>query len=208
MEYEIRFYFSKKELNEILNKLKEIKELKYSGRFYEKTIQYNTTDPNNDFYSKEIDGRFRLRITKGDNVNKSMLSWKRRLKDTSKGKINKEEEKETRINPEDFDNFIYVVENVLKMNRVESYERYRNNFINDEVEISVDEYPFGIALEIESKKDSNQEEIIDKYVKLLNLKYEDSYRLSWDDKYAELCKKKNTEIKKDVLFEDKTIPEL
>lgn len=208
MEYEIRFYFSKKELNEILNKLKEIKELKYSGRFYEKTIQYNTTDPNNDFYSKEIDGRFRLRITKGDNVNKSMLSWKRRLKDTSKGKINKEEEKETRINPEDFDNFIYVVENVLKMNRVESYERYRNNFINEEVEISVDEYPFGIALEIESKKDSNQEEIIDKYVKLLNLKYEDSYRLSWDDKYAELCKKKNTEIKKDVLFEDKTIPEL
>ncbi len=208
MEYEIRFYFSKKELNEILNKLKEIKELKYSGRFYEKTIQYNTTDPNNDFYSKEIDGRFRLRITKGDNVNKSMLSWKRRLKDTSKGKINKEEEKETRINPEDFDNFIYIVENVLKMNRVESYERYRNNFINDEVEISVDEYPFGIALEIESKTDSNQEEIIDKYVKLLNLKYEDSYRLSWDDKYAELCKKNNIEIKKDVLFEDKTIPEL
>ena len=208
MEYDIRFYFSKKELNEILNKLKEIKELKYSGRFYEKTIQYNTTDPNNDFYSKEIDGRFRLRITKGDNVNKSMLSWKRRLKDTSKGKINKEEEKETRINPEDFDNFIYIVENVLKMNRVESYERYRNNFINEEVEISVDEYPFGIALEIESKKESNQEEIIDKYVKLLNLKYEDSYRLSWDDKYAELCKKKNTEIKKDVLFEDKTIPEL
>ena len=208
MEYEIRFYFSKKELNEILNKLKEIKELKYSGRFYEKTIQYNTTDPNNDFYSKEIDGRFRLRITKGDNISKSMLSWKRRLKDTSKGTINKEEEKETRINPEDFDNFIYVVENVLKMNRVESYERYRNNFINEEVEISVDEYPFGIALEIESKKDSNQEETIDKYVKLLNLKYEDSYRLSWDDKYAELCKKKNIEIKKDVLFEDKTIPEL
>ena len=208
MEYEIRFYFSKKELNEILNKLKEIKELKYSGRFYEKTIQYNTTDPNNDFYSKEIDGRFRLRITKGDNISKSMLSWKRRLKDTSKGRINKEEEKETRINPEDFDNFIYVVENVLKMNRVESYERYRNNFINEEVEISVDEYPFGIALEIESKKKSNQEEIIDKYVKLLNLKYEDSYRLSWDDKYAELCKKNSIEIKKDVLFEDKTIPEL
>ena len=208
MEYEIRFYFSKKELNNLLDKLKNIKELKYSGRFYEKTIQYNTTDPNNDFYSKDIDGRFRLRITKGDNISKSMLSWKRRLKDTSKGRINKEEEKETRINPEDFDNFIYVVENVLKMNRVESYERYRNNFINEEVEISVDEYPFGIALEIESKKKSNQEEIIDKYFKLLNLKYEDSYRLSWDDKYAELCKKKNTEIKKDVLFEDKTIPEL
>lgn len=208
MEYEIRFYFSKKELNNILNKLNNIKEIVNEGKYYEKTIQYNTTDPNNDFYSKEIDGRFRLRITKGDNVSKSMLSWKRRLKDTSKGKINKEEEKETRINPEDFDNFVYIVENVLKMNRVESYERYRNNFINDEVEISIDEYPFGIALEIESKKDSNQEEIIDKYIKLLNLKYEDSYRLSWDDKYAELCKKKNVEIKKDVLFEDKTIPEL
>lgn len=208
MEYEIRFYYNKKELNNIINKLNIITELTYSGRFYEKTIQYNSTDKNNDFYSKEIDGRFRIRITKGNNNSKCMLSWKRRLKDTTKGKINKEEEKEVRINPEDYDNFIYIIENILKMNRVESYERYRNNFINEEVEISVDEYPFGIALEIESKTNSNQEEILDKYMNLLDLKYEDSYRLSWDDKYSELCKKNNIEIKKDVLFEDKTIPEL
>ncbi len=29
-----------------------------------KTIQYNHSDPRYDFYSKEIDGRFRLRLSK------------------------------------------------------------------------------------------------------------------------------------------------
>ena len=34
---------------------------------------------------------------------------------------------------------------------VEGYERYRTVFDNDEIEISVDEYPFGICMEIENK---------------------------------------------------------
>ena len=37
------------------------------------------------------------------------------------------------------------------MKNVESYERYRTLFYNDDIEISIDEYPFGIALEIENK---------------------------------------------------------
>ena len=35
---------------------------------------------------------------------------------------------------------------------VDSYEKYRTIFTNEDVEISIDEYPFGIALEIENKK--------------------------------------------------------
>ena len=206
MEYEIRFYYSKREKENLLDKLNKIEKLKNMGTFYEKTTQYNSTLPENDFYSKEIDGRYRIRITKGDTESKCMLSWKRRLPDTKEGLINKEEEIECRINPEDYENFIYITEHILKMDRVESYERYRTNYANDLVEIAVDQYPFGIALEIEAKADSNQNQIIDEYVKLLGLDYNDAYRLSWDDKYEELCKEQNIEKVADVLFDCANMP--
>lgn len=89
MEYEIRFYYSKNKKNDILNKLDKINKIKNVGTFYEKTTQYNSMLPGNDFYSKEIDGRYRIRITKGENVSKCMLSWKKRLPDTKEGLINK-----------------------------------------------------------------------------------------------------------------------
>ena len=48
---------------------------------------------------------------------------------------------------------------------IESYERYRNIFENEEIEIALDEYPFGLALEIESK--NNREETIQKIIEQL-----------------------------------------
>lgn len=208
MEYEIRFYYSKNKKNDILNKLDKINKIKNVGTFYEKTTQYNPILPGNDFYSKEIDGRYRIRITKGENVSKCVLSWKRRLPDTKEGLINKEEEIECNIDPNDYENFIYLTENILKMKRVESYERYRTNYVNDNIIISVDEYPFGIALEIEAKTSTNQESIIDEYMKLLDLNYEDSFRLSWDDKYEELCKEQNITQVNDVLFSCTDMPQI
>ena len=208
MEYEIRFYYSKNKKNDILNKLDKINKIKNVGTFYEKTTQYNSMLPGNDFYSKEIDVRYRIRITKGENVSKCMLSWKRRLPDTKEGLINKEEEIECNIDPNDYENFIYLTENILKMKRVESYERYRTNYVNDNIIISVDEYPFGIALEIEAKTSTNQESIIDEYMKLLDLNYEDSFRLSWDDKYEELCKEQNITQVNDVLFSCTDMPQI
>lgn len=208
MEYEIRFYYSKNKKNDILNKLDKINKIKNVGTFYEKTTQYNSMLPGNDFYSEEIDGRYRIRITKGESVSKCMLSWKRRLSDTKDGLINKEEEIECNIDPNDYENFIYLTENVLKMKRIESYERYRTNYVNDNIIISVDEYPFGIALEIEAKTSTNQEFIIDEYMKLLDLNYEDSFRLSWDDKYEELCKEQNITQVNDVLFSCTDMPQI
>ena len=208
MEYEIRFYYSKKDKESIINKLEKIDDIKKIGTFYEKTTQYNSTLEGNNFYSKEIDGRYRVRITKSDSVSKCMLSWKRRLPDTTKELINKEEEIECRINPDDYENFIYLTENILKLERVESYERYRTNYSNDLIEISIDEYPFGIALEIEAKTDKNQMNIIDKYINLLNLNYENAFRLSWDDKYEELCKEQNKKRMSDVLFNCSEMPEI
>ncbi len=83
---------------------------------------------------------------------KCKLSWKRRLPNTTENLVNKEEEKEVRISYEDVDNFIFIIENVMHFKVVDSYEKYRTIFTNEDVEISIDEYPFGIALEIENKK--------------------------------------------------------
>ena len=63
MEYEVRFYYPSSEVNNLLDKLSELKELEKKPRTYEKTVQYNHSDSRYDFYSKEIDGRFRLRLS-------------------------------------------------------------------------------------------------------------------------------------------------
>ena len=208
MEYEVRFYYPSSEVNNLLDKLSELKELEKKPRTYENTIQYNHSDPRYDFYSKEIDGRFRLRLSKNIEESKCKLSWKRRLPNTTENLVNKEEEKEVRISYEDVDNFIFIIENVMHFKVVDSYERYRTIFTNEDVEISIDEYPFGIALEIENKSSTkNPEEVVMNYVSKLKLNIKDSYRLSWDDKYVELCKEQNKKIYNEVTF-DKDMPSI
>jgi hypothetical protein len=206
MEYEVRFYYANEELNNIIKKLKEIPNLKEQPRTYEKTVQYNHCDERFNFYSEEIDGRFRLRISKNTNETKCKLSWKRRLKSTTETEVNKEEEKEVRINPNDIDNFIFIVENVMHFTIVESYERYRTVFENDEVEISVDEYPFGVCVEVENKSTiKNPEDVVKNWVNRIGLEINDAYRLSWDDKYLELCKEQKVEVFNEVTF-DRPMP--
>ena len=206
MEYEVRFYYANEELNNIIKKLKEIPNLKEQPRTYEKTVQYNHCDERFNFYSEEIDGRFRLRISKNTNETKCKLSWKRRLKNTIETEVNKEEEKEVRINSNDIDNFTFIVENVMHFTIVESYERYRTVFENDEVEISIDEYPFGVCLEIENKSTiKNPEDVVKNWVNRIGLDINDAYRLSWDDKYLELCKEQGVEKFNEVTF-DRPMP--
>ncbi len=208
MEYEVRFYYPSSEVNNLLDKLSELKELEKKPRTYEKTVQYNHSDSRYDFYSKEIDGRFRLRLSKNIEESKCKLSWKRRLPNTTENLVNKEEEKEVRISYDDVDNFIFIIENVMYFKVVDSYERYRTIFTNEDVEISIDEYPFGIALEIENKSSTkNPEEVVMNYASKLKLNIKDSYRLSWDDKYVELCKEQNKEIYNEVTF-DKDMPSI
>lgn len=190
----------------MITKLSENNDLKMGLRTYEKTVQFNHCDPKYDFYSKEIDGRFRVRISSNDKETKCKLSWERRLNDTTTTNVNKEEEKEVKINKEDIDNFMFIVSNVMHFNIVESYERYRTIFENKDVEISVDEYPFGVALEIENKSQTKKpEEVITGWVDRLGLSFDDSYRLSWDDKYLELCKEQGIESYSEVTF-DKPMP--
>lgn len=202
MEYEVRFYFAKEKLEEIIKKIKNIKGLTMQNRCYEKTLQFDHPCADMSFYNKEIDGRFRVRITKNEVISKCKLSWKRRLESTTESDVNKEEEVELNINYNEHENLMFLIEKVLKMKSIESYERYRTVFNNDEVEIAVDEYPFGIAIEIENKsKTEEPQAIVRKWVENLGMDIKKSYRLSWDDKYSELCKEQNIERYNHVTFD-------
>ena len=91
---------------------------------------------------------------------------------------------------------------------VESYERYRTTYSNEDIEISIDEYPFGLALEIENKStDKDPMEVVADWTKKMNLDINNSYRLSWDDKYKELCNEQGKEVFSEVAF-DKDMPEI
>lgn len=202
MEYEVRYYFASEKLDSIIEKLKSVKGLKMGKRSYEKTSQFDHPNSEMSFYSKEVDGRFRIRITKNDEIAKCKISWKRRVPDTTSTDVNKEEEVEVSIKYDEYDNLMFLINNVLKMKDIESYERYRTIFTNDEVEISVDEYPFGIALEVENKSNTeNPREVVKKWVEILNLDVNKAYRLSWDDKYSELCKSQNVKQYSHVTFD-------
>ena len=195
IETETRVLFPLNEEENIIKKLNLVDDLKYKGKFYEKTIQYNHPDKNIDFYSKEIDARFRVRLTKNNNYEKCMISYKRRGEDFFKDKINSEEEVEVEIKYNDFDNLSYLLENVLNMELIESYERYRYVYFNDDVEIDVDIYPFMIAVEIENKSaNKDPKAVVLYYLEKLHFSLDDIYQLSWDDKYTELCKEQNVPI--------------
>ena len=130
-----------------------------------------------------------------------MITWKRRLKDNNKELIHKEEEIEISINSDEYDNLCLLLENVLHLNLVESYERYRSVFSNEDVEIVVDEYPFGLCSEIENKsKNKDADKVIEEWVKKIGFNINDAYRLSWDDKYSELCNQQNKKVENIVRF--------
>jgi len=207
MEYEVRYYFSKKQLDNIIDKLNHRSDLSCTKKLYEKTMQFDHPCTDMSFYNKKIDGRFRIRISKNEDVSKCKISWKRRIPTTMASDVNKEEEIELNIKYEEYENLMFLIRNVLKMKNIESYERYRTIYSNDEIEISIDEYPFGIALEIESRGNSNSQKTVRKWVNLLDLDIKKAYRLSWDDKYVELCKEQNVEVFKEVLF-DLPMPEV
>ena len=208
IETETRVLFSLSEEDKIVNYLKKFDDLIYKGKFYEKTSQYNHPNKNIDFYSKDIDARFRVRISRNETYNKCMISYKRRKENFLNEDINNEEEVEVNIDYKDYDNLTYILEKILKMELVESYERYRYVFYNDDIEIDVDIFPFMIAVEIENRSsDKDPQVTVMYYLEKLGFNLNDTYKLSWDDKYEELCKEQNIEAYKIVTF-DKQMPKL
>jgi len=204
MESEVRFYYSSNKYEELNNMLKKYKDLNYEGCYFETTVQYDHPIKEKSFYNKEIDGRFRIRTSKEINTEecKAKISWKRRISDTFQGIVNKEEEVELDFKYEQLNNLTFLLENVIQMEKIESYERYRSLFCNNDIEIVVDKYPFGVALEIENKSiEKSPDETILFWVNRLHLDINKAFRLSWDDKYTQLCKEQNIDIYKNVTFD-------
>lgn len=203
IETETRFLYSLSEEPKILNYLNKFHELTYKGCFTEKTIQYNHPMLKYNFYSKEIDARFRIRTTKNNEIQKTMISYKRRPQNFLSEEINTEE---VAINYQDTDNLIYLLENVLHLKLIESYERHRHVYSNDDIEIAVDIYPFMIVIEVENKSlTKDHKAVILYYLNLLGFNLSDLYRLSWDDKYEQLCTEQNIK-QNNVVDKFKEIP--
>lgn len=211
MEVEIRFYYSQSEYEKIKKHLSQAEGLIYGGSFHEITIQYDHPVKEFSFYNKTIDGRLRLRTSHetSRDIHKCKLSWKRRLEENSAQAIQCEEEVEVRISHEECKGLRFILEEVIKLPVKESYERTRTIYENHEIEISIDRYPFGIALELEQKNSSVQTtEVVCKWLKILGLSPDDAYKLSWDDKYKELCREQGVEIKSQVLLNESEMPKL
>jgi len=95
----------------------------------------------------------------------------------------------------------------LKEEIVDRNKRYRYVFYNDDIEIDVDIFPFMIVVEIENRSsDKDPQVTVMYYLEKLGFNLNDTYKLSWDDKYEELCIEQNIVAHKIVTF-DKQMPE-
>lgn len=198
IELEIKFLVNPKIIIEIKKKILKISEIIYKGKAYEKTTMLD----NSIGLMQKDDARLRVRqISQGKNDKNSKIefSYKRRIK--ANGGIKQEEEIETKF-VADIDLFFQIL-NKMGYEITTSYERYRETYENDNVKITLDEFPFGYILEIEGSK-----EYIDATCKLLNLDIEKSYPLSCDDVYVELCEKEGIKPQDHILFNNLEMPQL
>ncbi|MDR2063626.1 MAG: hypothetical protein LBQ02_02430 [Candidatus Nomurabacteria bacterium] len=212
IEKEMRFFFSESKKRHLWQKLSE--QFRYRNSFYEKTTMYDNPNPKLTFYSAKIDGRLRLRLSnevaengveKSRGKNRCLVTWKQRLAMGRKGAIRKELEYEFNVNPEGAQNVIYILETVLCCPRIESYERIRHFFIGKDIEITLDEFPFGLMLEFELKKSTSEKKLLET-VKKFGLNKNHASKNSCDDMYKQLCREHGIKPLPDIMFEDGTMP--
>ncbi len=206
LEREIRYYFPLRFKEELERKVNGC-DLIYKGKYFIQTLMFDNPHPDYSFYLPEIDGRLRLRKFEPLDPNKfssrAFLSWKQRLK--KEGGINEEIEIEVSFRVEDYENMRKILEEVLRCKYMGGYEMYRTIFEGKGVEVTINEYPFGIALEIEAKDPAvNFQEIIT----ALDLQKLTPSYLSNDDMYEALCKKKGIKPKSEIFFDDPDMPKI
>ncbi len=208
IEKEIRFYFPANKLKLLKNKLKKIE---FCGSYYEMTKMYNNPNPEYDFYNPSIDGRLRLRYgmsLKNKAKGVGLISWKQRMPEHSNELIRKEREIEFNFDIEDLDNVEDIIENILRCPFVSSYERRRHYYDTSNFSITLDEFPFGLMLEFEFKKNNISNTDINNLLESFSLQGEEASFLSCDDMYKNLCLKNNKKSRSDILFSDKSMPHL
>lgn len=198
LEIEKKYLVKKSEVEFIENKCLEVS-LPLVSHQYEKNQNF---DRDNIF--EKDDARLRLR-TKIKDLNSHLkefeFTYKKRLG------IENGIKKETELNY--FFTSEQSSENLLSIFRItglierDSYERRRKTFLNNEIQLTIDEFPFGYIVELEG----NEEKVLF-YEKLLNMENCVQYGASCDDVYIEICNKKGVVPKKHILFEDIEMPRL
>ena len=179
---------------------------------------YDNPHPEFTFYSKEIDGRLRLRYSKkvdssvfgrvSDDVDASqcLVTWKRRIAGDNDA-IRREEEMEYMVDVGGFQSVRSIFEDVLKCRRVSSYERIRNFLSADSVQITCDQFPYGLMVEFELK-DGASEQLLINFIEKVGWELNGSSNLSCDDMYFQLCEEQGVTVLPDVGFADDTMPKI
>lgn len=197
-ESEIKFLIKSDKVLKIKKEILKIPAVVYKGKAYEKITMFD----NSIRQMQKEDARLRVKQIINQENNKNSLvefSYKRRIR--ADGGVKQEEEIEVSF-PTDIDLFSQIL-NKMGYEITTSYERYRETFKSPEIKITLDEFPFGHVLEIEG-----DEENIKKICDFLNLDIKESYPLSCDDVYVDLCKKKGIKPKNHILFNDLDMPKI
>lgn len=182
----------------------------------ELTVMFDNPNPLLSFYSKEIDGRLRMRTSRSGRVGifenastcptHSILTWKQRIPEFANSNVRIEKEIEVVLAPWEAKQMISILTEVLHCPRISSYERNRETFYTDNIEVASDLFPYGHVVELELK--SGEESSLTALADLLGLNQFAQSHLSCDDMYRLLCKKADVEPKNDILFLDKSMPKL
>ena len=207
LEKEAKFYFPNDELKN-LHDIAIGAGLVFEGKFYELTRMFDNPNKEYSFYNPIIDGRLRFRVIKNMDLGteKAKLSWKRRLIEHNANDICIQEEVEVAVSDEDILSMLCILEKVLKCPTKSSYERYRNVYLGSGVEFTIDEFPFGLMLEIEIK--DGTEDDIRNIIKNTHLNKFETSKLSCDDMYRELCRREGIEHSSDIIFSDVNMPHI
>lgn len=198
IEIEKKYLLTKLEADSLEKRCLEIS-LPLISNIYEKNQNF---DRDNLFEKDDARLRLRTKIIDIDDQEKSFeLTYKKRL--TIENGIKKESELSYNFNSLQSSENLLDLFKIIGLKEKDSYERMRKTFQNDEVKLTIDEFPFGYIVEIEG-----DEEMVSKYDNKLNMDSFIQYELSCDDVYYELCKKKGIKPKTTILFEDKDMPKL
>lgn len=198
LEVEKKYLLTKSEADLLEKKCLKIS-LSQTSYAYEKNQNF---DRDNLFEKDDARLRLRTKIKDLNGQEKHFeFTYKKRL--SIENGIKKENELSFNFNStQSSENFLALF-HVIGLNEKDSYERIRKSFSNDEIQLTIDEFPFGYIAELEG-----EEEMVLKYEKLLDMSNFVQYGASCDDVYTELCDKKSIKPKINILFNDKDMPNL
>lgn len=182
-EIEMKFLLPSYGKEELIKKLINLGAID-KGKKFENNILFDTED-------KALDKKdYLLRLRRVNDRN--ILTFKGAAKKNVSFKIRKEIESEI----SDFDNMIEILKSIGYQIKF-IYQKYRSSFHLNNLDITIDELPFGTYIEIEGEKEK-----ILSISKKLNLKITEISNITYFDLYISECKRKNIEPSSYTVFED------